>query len=163
MRRMSLQEKMRVNKGGPDDCWNWTGAVMSRGYGSISHDGKNILAHRAAYFLAHGVLPDDLCIMHSCDNRLCCNPKHLIPGTIQENNADRHKKGRSRGGANRGTLNRSCKLTPEQALEVFHAQGTLKEIGEKYGLKSQSVYDIKKGRNWAWLTNANQRAGQQFR
>jgi hypothetical protein len=127
------------------------------------HHGKLMLAHRAAFLGHYGCLPPNLCIMHSCDNRICCNPKHLSAGTVKENNADRHKKGRSRGGANRGVLNHSCKLTPEQALEVFHAQGTLKEIGEKYGLKRQSVHAIKKKRNWAWLTNANQRAGQQFR
>jgi hypothetical protein len=160
---MSLLEKMKLSKSGPDDCWNWTGAVMSRGYGCISHNGKTILAHRASYLLAYGTLPEDLCIMHTCDNRLCCNPKHLVSGTVKENNADRHKKGRSRGGSNKGPLNHSCKLTPEQALEVFYAQGSLSAIGKKYGLKSSSVYDIKRGRNWGWLTGANQRAGSQFR
>lgn len=67
----------------PDACVLWPLGKSADGYGRLRYGGRALKAHRAAYHLHHGVLPDYL--KHSCDVRLCCNPHHLSPGTHLEN------------------------------------------------------------------------------
>ncbi len=66
-------------------CWNWHGAKTSSGYGSIGHDGRIWSTHRLAYELLISPIPRGLQIDHLCRNRLCCDPRHLEPVTLQEN------------------------------------------------------------------------------
>lgn len=72
-----------------DECWSWTACVLSTGYGQFSYrDGAashRRLAHRMAYELHKGSIPDGLCLDHLCRNRKCVNPDHLEPVTIREN------------------------------------------------------------------------------
>lgn len=58
-------------------CWQWTGAVQSKGYGSIGQGGRTFLTHRVAYELLVGEIPTDRQIDHLCRNKRCCNPAHL--------------------------------------------------------------------------------------
>lgn len=67
----------KVEKG--PDCWTWTGALTSGGYGSIWNGGKSCLAHRLAYQLTVGPVPDGLELDHLCRNTRCVNPEHLEP------------------------------------------------------------------------------------
>lgn len=93
----------RVSVGAVDECWEWTGARTSYGYGSVGYQRKSWLAHRLALYLTTNQSPESVC--HTCDNPPCCNPNHLFGGTRKDNNEDRHAKGRSRGGANAGPAN----------------------------------------------------------
>lgn len=79
-----------VDRRSPDECWPWIGVIQPRGYGIFGMNGKKVLAHRVAYELAIGPIPDGLQIDHvrarGCTRRDCVNPGHLEPVTGQENN-----------------------------------------------------------------------------
>jgi hypothetical protein len=86
-----------------DGCWLWTASTFTqRGYGQFAVDGKaRTTAHRIAWELTHGPIPKTVngkpsVLMHSCDNRLCCNPAHLRVATQAENLKDMADKGRQR-------------------------------------------------------------------
>lgn len=68
------------------NCWQWTGAVQSSGYGCFSIAGKRCLAHRCAYEMFVGPIPETLHVDHLCRNRLCVRPQHLEPVTVRVNN-----------------------------------------------------------------------------
>ena len=79
-----------------DDCWYWTGGTTLHGYGNAWMGGTNHRAHRVAYELAYGDIPDGYDVCHRCDTPPCCNPDHLWLGTRGENNTERDAKGRNR-------------------------------------------------------------------
>src|SRR5579864_1033523 len=83
------------NFGKPNMCWVWTASCYRNGYGQVSHNYQKLLAHRVAYELARGPIPENLLVLHRCDNRPCCNPAHLWLGTHRDNLVDMHNKGRA--------------------------------------------------------------------
>ena len=81
-------------------CAEFTGYRNEHGYGVIrGENGKIVLAHRAAWTVRNGEVPDGLCVCHKCDNPSCCNVEHLFLGTRLENMRDRDRKGRTLKGA----------------------------------------------------------------
>lgn len=99
-----LKSRCTVSENG---CWECAGFQYklrgvkshSKGYVDFSYRRVRWRAHRLAYTIAVGPIPDGLEVCHSCDNPPCCNPKHLFLGTGSENAIDRVAKGRDR---NRG-------------------------------------------------------------
>jgi hypothetical protein len=83
----------KVNKNGPvpakrpdlGPCWLWKPVTASGGYGQFTANGKTRLAHRAAYELLVGPIPQGLTIDHLCSVRHCVNPAHLEAVTLAEN------------------------------------------------------------------------------
>lgn len=88
----------RVEVRSPSECWPYLGVIMPSGYGSmtITVNGvrRPVGAHRIAYRIAKGPIPDGKVVMHACDNPRCVNPAHLSLGTHRENVADMIAKGR---------------------------------------------------------------------
>lgn len=96
-----------VNKGGPKDCWIWTGCLTHDGYGRFWFANKTVLAHRFAYEHLVGPIPNDLTCDHLCRNRACVNPAHIELVTVKENTR--------RGSGNYGKTHciRGHEFTPE--------------------------------------------------
>ena len=82
MRPNELQDVWKfVTKLGNASCWPWKGYISSSGYGKFRYAGKYLPAHRAVYFAVHGKVANNIPIMHLCNNKVCCNPEHLVAGT----------------------------------------------------------------------------------
>lgn len=76
------------------DCWEWARAMNPQtGYGWVFVPGVGLTTtHRAAWALVHGAVPDDLHVLHKCDNRRCVRPSHLYVGTAVDNAKDRDER-----------------------------------------------------------------------
>lgn len=72
----------------PSGCLIWAGETDPAGYGKLKYCGKKHLAHRIAWLLAHGAIPEDRHVLHVCDTPSCVNPKHLFLGTDRDNMRD---------------------------------------------------------------------------
>jgi len=71
--------------GGPDACWPWTASLQNKGYGQFNYGGTMAKAHRVAYILTHGTIPDGMTLDHLCRVRRCVNPAHLEPVSFKTN------------------------------------------------------------------------------
>lgn len=90
----------RVAFAGEDECWLWQGSRtkwrMSYGVFWDPLLGREVRAHRRAYELTFGPIPDGLIVRHKCDVPLCCNPYHLEVGTHADNSRDMVERGRNK-------------------------------------------------------------------
>lgn len=146
----STKEKFwsKVDVLGPDDCWEWNASLSSNGYGVLKVDGVTTNAQRISWELHFGTIPTDghgntLHVLHRCDNRRCCNPRHLFLGTHKQNMLDRNQK--QRQARQVGRANPSTKLTTEKVLEIRATakEGTQrKQIAESYGVSLSLVEKI---------------------
>lgn len=138
----------KVDRRGPDECWEWTACRTRTGYGSFGMCGRVYSAHRAAFLLHHGREAAG-CVLHRCDNRSCVNPAHLFEGTQAENIQDMDSKRRRA----RGAALRRNKLT-ESDVPVIRAlyrwSGFLnREIAAEYGVAVNTISAITAGTSWA--------------
>ena len=127
------------------DCHLWTASRDRQGYGKTS----GLLAHRVAWELVNGPIPEGMCVLHRCDNPPCCRVQHLFLGTRADNNADREAKGR--GVYMNGSALTQSKLA-EADIPVIRkdlAEGmTYGEIGRRFGVTAGTIWFIAKGKTW---------------
>lgn len=140
-------------------CWEWQGNVRKNGYGVISRHGiSSVRAHRVSYEIHYGKIdPPTLFVCHKCDNRKCVNPHHLFLGTIQDNNADRDRKGRVAKGNDhvRHKINEEMvqRILSEYDMirEVFDGRvprATFRMICEKYKTNLHQLKQIVYRQTW---------------
>lgn len=127
----------KVNK--TDDCWEWTGYLSSKGYGSIYVNGKQMKAHRYSAQLA-GMNITDMFVCHHCDNPRCVRPEHLFVGTNQDNVDDRMRKGRQ---VNAKYYHSKRVLTNDQAREIRASNLGTKVLANQYGVSQGTVQKIR--------------------
>lgn len=161
----------------PNVCWVWTRSGFISGYGQFKVKERNLRAHRVAWEVTHGTIPDGLSVLHRCDNRRCCNPAHLWLGTHRQNMADMQRKGRAASGDKNGSRlhpdrllrgdahparsiagwsqgerNGEARLTALQVQDIraqYAAGGaSFQEIGNAYRVSKQTIYRIVHRKNW---------------
>lgn len=202
VREINLSEKdiarfwSKVNKDGPlpdqsnphyaglGPCWIYTGRGRNgSGYGLFGAQGRMLLVHRLSFRLVVGEIPKGegyhgTCVLHRCDNPICVNPEHFRLGTQQDNEDDKHLKGRApkgdnhwsrlhpekaargdRNGAhtrpervNRGEDVGNSKLTADQVREIRSSTGSHASTGRRYGVTGELVSLIRKRKVWKHLT-----------
>ena len=135
-----------------DGCWLWQATKSATGYGSFRIDGRSWSAHRIAWELTNGPIPEGagyhgICVLHHCDVRACVNPDHLFLGTNAENAADRTNKGRTA----RGDRNGNVSLTDEQVLSIRSDSRLQYEIATEYGICQTNVSAIHRRLTWKHL------------
>lgn len=130
----------------PSACILWLGGIFADGYGKVKFRGRNMRAHRAAYFLNRGHWPEHQ-LRHLCDTPLCIAVSHLVPGTPADNSRDMVTRGRSVRGEN----SPHAKLTATQVNEICAASGTCQEIAERFGVSTGTIWRIRTCRHWKHL------------
>jgi hypothetical protein len=106
------------------------------------------LIHRIVWTHNKGAIAKGLCVMHSCDNRVCCNINHLSLGTWADNNRDRTEKGR--GGDLSGEKNPASKIGESDVLYIRSLKGKFpsKEVAELYGIHFSTICRIWNNVTW---------------
>lgn len=167
----------KVKRLGADDCWPWVGTKMLGGYGLFDRNRggnrKAVRAHRLAFLLSGGCIPEGMMLRHKCDNRICCNPSHLIPGTAKENSSDMVSRGRHwtqqrpqdvPRGANhwvarrgpgplvRGSKHHNSKLTESKVAKIrkLYQTGEWSQRGlaAKFSVSQGTIWQIIAGNRW---------------
>jgi len=154
-RKKSDEEKFwdKVHK--TDGCWIWTGAKRTPknpgSYGKFATGGHkkqtNYAAHRYAWILKNGPIPDGFCVLHKCDNRLCVNPDHLFIGTQQDNADDMVSKGRSRRGGNHPHA-RLSESTVRRIKDAFKEGQSCISLANEFMVRYVTVQAIIHNRTW---------------
>lgn len=138
MSEKSIAERFwsKVDKTG--ECWNWTKSLVRGGYGKFDVAGKNYRAHRWSWEHFFGTIPDELFVLHKCDNRKCVNPDHLFLGTHQNNMDDMATKAR------RASTVRGYKLTDSEIAEIRIKASSLKlkTLASQYNVSAMHIWRI---------------------
>lgn len=133
-----------------DACWPWTGAVNSHGYGQTRIDSNSIQvgAHVATYRFFKGDTPAGLVVRHTCDQRACCNPAHLILGTHDDNTADMVARERQARGERTNTAILTDDIVRAIRAGYTGAHGEQTQLARQHGVALSTINAILRGRNW---------------
>jgi hypothetical protein len=161
MARLSLEQRFH-SKYQPvpwTGCWIWTAATKEHGYGVIGVGARSdgvIRAHRLAYLLNKGEIPEGKVVMHKCNNPSCVNPDHLEVGTVKDNQNYMVQCGRLKIPDNKGEKAAWSKLNESAVKEIIGAfdtkkKGTGTALAKKFGVSKSAIYQIWGGENWKHL------------
>jgi len=138
----------KIDRRGDDDCWPWLTTTYHDGYGKIKINYITFRSHRIAFAVAYHP-PGKLFVCHSCDNRLCCNPRHLFTGTVLDNCRDMLSKDRQ--SKRHGEHCWKHKVTDKDVLEIRRRLSmgeTVTVLAAEFGLHYSTVSHIKARRIW---------------
>lgn len=136
-----------------ETCWLWRGTIDAKGYGTFFHTGKSHLAHRVAWELCRGEIPEGLLVCHNCpgpqgDQPLCVNPNHLFLGTYRDNTQDAIRKGTM----SIGERNANSRLTAQDVKDIRAAYATGQTAGRLaaiYHVHRHTIWMIVRGKSWS--------------
>lgn len=135
-----------------EECWNWKEGTNKRGYGRFhipSTDNGVSLAHRFAYALVNGPIPDEDCVLHSCDNPPCCNPRHLSLGDRIKNNDEMRERGRdSKPPLHMGETHPRSVLTNDQVRSIKNDKRAARHLAQELGVSLDTIYRVRQGKSY---------------
>src|SRR3990167_1363965 len=135
-------------------CWIWNACRGSHGYGAFLIGRRSFQAHRVAWMLTYGDIPEGLHVLHRCDVKACVNPSHLFIGTHQDNMTDRNRKGRASNKPHPGESHWKAKLTEKDIFLIrqLNASGLPQHVvADKFGIRQGTVSNIVTGKSWKHL------------
>ena len=121
-------------------------------YARSTLNGQRDSAHRNAWRIRYGEIPDGMCVLHHCDNPPCVNPAHLFLGTQADNIRDMMLKGRNRYKAHLGSTNPNATVSRSVVYAVLRDSnaGMIEtELVKKHGVSKGTVNNIRSGKHWA--------------
>ena len=142
-----MLNESKIAKKNDFECWEWTGFKNRDGYGVVHVKSKLFKTHRVAYCAAHKKSLEDIAqvvVRHSCDNRACVNPAHLLLGSSADNTQDRHARNRDA----KGSVNGNSKLTEDQVKTLrsefmpWSRTCGARPLAAKYGVSASLVSQI---------------------
>lgn len=139
-----------AHKCAPTECWPWLGKSLAK-YGRFDYAGSQRYAHRVAWSLRHGEIPNGAVIRHTCDNPLCVNPDHLDIGSQHDNVQDIYARGR--WSHRRGSGHGRALLGEDDARAIFVDPRPSRELAEIYGVAEGTISNIRSGRTWKHVTH----------
>ena len=131
-------------------CWLWLAKIDKYGYGDFWMNGKGVKAHRAAYELFNGTIPENMSVLHSCDVRCCVNPYHLFLGFPKDNSADMTAKGRQAKGSKVG----GAKLEESKVVEILASNEKSSVLAKNHGVSHAAIWWIRTGKTWKHVKGA---------
>lgn len=147
---LTVEERFwsKIDKSG--ECWIWTAGRETNGYGRFDAPGLPRRAHRTAWVLTYGDIPDGLHCLHHCDTPLCCNVSHLFLGTPADNVQDMINKGRKNPAI--GERSGNSKLTEAEVKEIrelyFTKQCGVVELAKRFGVSRVTIRQIYTRKVW---------------
>lgn len=146
------------------ECWEWKGNKNKTGYGLLwisDRPAAKRLAHRLSWEIHNGEIPDELGVLHKCDNPPCVNPAHLFLGTFRDNMKDKISKERHARGE-------KCQhiLTEQAVIDIRNRYNLRRRtrgvaarndpngaraLASEYGVSIWAIFDCVKGRRWAHI------------
>ena len=128
-----IKERITITESG---CWEWNLSTFpDTGYGQCCNKSGEMKAHRLAYKIFNGAIPEGRIVMHTCDNRTCCNPEHLIAASQSDNIMDASRKGRL-------TRHKTADDIVQDIVAMFKDGYTKTDIANEHGLSRAGVRKI---------------------
>ena len=148
---MMSRFKSKLRRRNKNGCIKWSGWKNENGYGKFSVGNIYKLAHRMAYELFVGKIPEGKFILHKCDVPDCCNVEHLYIGTQEDNMRDVRERNRRN---NSGSKNGHAKLTEKEVIYIKSLLKTVScaKLSREFGVSESCIHDIKHGRSWSEIT-----------
>lgn len=144
---LSLFPNNAFKDGQEDSCWCWLGYKENTGYGRISWGEYRYGVHQMSYIIFNGIIPNGKIVLHTCDNKACLNPRHLILGNHQQNGLDTVQRTKPIY----MKLNEECVKVIKWMLKYQNYHGLSKKLADLHGVHISTISDIKRNKTWYWV------------